>query len=80
MKNLLVIAATLTVFSFTAYSEEQTPQEAPEEYVLSLLSTCQEYAQEDEVAEKDMTAYLLSCINDELVASDYLPIKKLPTA
>ena len=80
MKKFILIAASFALLSFTAHSEDEMPQAAPQEYVLSLLSTCQEYAQEDEVADNEMTTYLLTCINDELVASNYLPIKKLPTA
>jgi hypothetical protein len=82
-RTILVLSlALLTLSANSVHSEELESEpakmEATEDYVLSLVTYCKDYAQEDEVSESDMTTYLLSCINDELESGYYLPIKVLP--
>jgi hypothetical protein len=80
-KTIIALSlALLTLSSSFVHSEESGSEKmaATEDYVLSLLKFCKDYAKEDEVTESDMTAYLLSCINDELESGYYLPIKSLP--
>lgn len=80
MKKTLLVLATLCLTSNITYSEEVEIErlEADKEYVMSLFMRCKDDATEDEVEDSDMTDYLLTCINDELDMSDYLPIKVLP--
>jgi hypothetical protein len=80
-KTIIALSLTLlTLSSNLVHSEEAESEKmaATEDYVLSLLTYCKEYAKDDEVTKSDMTAYLLSCINDELDSGYYLPIKVLP--
>jgi hypothetical protein len=81
-KLILALAVlTLTLTSNSAYSEEAEAVllDAPNDYVISLLKLCKDYSIDDEVPEKDMTKYLLACINEELAESFYKAIKVLPT-
>jgi len=80
MKKTILLLTLLTLFSKSAYSEEAESEliEAPEEYTISLLRLCKDYAQEDEISQSAINAYLLICINDELESSDYKTIKVLP--
>lgn len=80
MKKILLAGLFLTLFSSVSYSEESQIElkQAPKEYVLAVLKTCQEYAVEDEIEKDELAKYLLSCVNDELESEDYFPIKVLP--
>lgn len=79
MKKTLAFTL-LVLFSNISYSEEEKPvlEDAPKSYLLSLLSECNEYATQEEVAEQNLNTYLLQCINEELEASYYKPINVLP--
>ena len=81
MKKICVIISLLTLMSTTAYSEEQASEQetAPSDFVLKVLDDCKIYAAEDEVDADRLNQYLLNCINDEMVLSDYRLITKLPT-
>lgn len=81
MKKILIALALLTLSSSFAHGEESESEKivADEGYVISLLRLCKDYAQEDEVAQTAMNAYLLTCINDDLELGYYMPIKVLPT-
>ncbi len=80
MKKIILALAVLTLTSSAAFSNEDTPElmAASPEYVMSLLAQCKNDAAEDEVTTSEMNDYLLTCINDELEASDYQTIKVLP--
>ncbi|XQW86207.1 hypothetical protein ACOYR1_05625 [Thalassotalea piscium] len=80
MKKTLLACMLLTFASSATYAEEGEVvlKQAPKEYVLALLKTCQEYAIEDEVAKDELDTYLLTCINDDLESEDYVSIKVLP--
>jgi thioredoxin-related protein len=86
MKKIIIVLslALLTLSANFAHSEELNVESdsqkivATDDYVLSLLTECNDYAKEDEISESDMTVYLLSCINEELESGYYLPIKVLP--
>jgi hypothetical protein len=80
MKKIILSLALLTLSSNLAYSEEGEPElmEASKEYVMSLLSMCNEYALEDEVSTLEMNKYLITCINDDLAEAFYKPITVLP--
>ena len=70
----------LPLFFNVAHSEEVQPEleQAPKEFILGLLDNCKQDALEDEVTENDLDKYLITCINDELEAIEYKPIKVLP--
>ena len=80
MKNIILALTLLTLSSNFAYSEEVEPElmDASQEYIVSLLSMCKDYAQEDDVSKSEMTKYLITCINDELAEGFYKPITTLP--
>lgn len=80
MKKIILVLAMLTLNTAFANNEENEPEimTASEEYVLSLLQVCKDYANEDEISQDELNRYLLVCINDELESSFYAPIKALP--
>jgi hypothetical protein len=80
MKKLILALAVLALTSTTAFSQEDETElmAAPTEYVVSLLSQCKNDAVEDEITTSEMNSYLLTCINDELETSYYMPIEVLP--
>ena len=82
MKKLIVVLtlALITLSSNLAYSEDAEPEkmEADEEYVMSLLTLCKGYAQDDGVEKSAMNSFILTCINDELEEGDYKLITVLP--
>jgi len=80
MKKLILTLTIITLSSNPAFSQDEEPElmVASPEYVLNLLAQCKNDAAEDEVEKSAMQSYLLTCINDELEASYYLPIKVLP--
>jgi len=80
MKKLILALAVITLTSNAAFGQDEEPElmAASPEYVLSLLAQCKSDAGEDEVEKSEMKNYLLTCINDELEASYYMPIKVLP--
>ena len=82
MKKLIAVLTItlLTLSSNLTYSEELEPEKmvADDEYVMSLLRQCQDYALEDEVTAPNMQSYLLTCVNDELEGSYYKRITVLP--
>ncbi len=80
MKKIILALAVLTLTSNTAFSQDDEPElmAAPAEFVLSVLAQCKGDAVEDEIDQSAMASYLLTCVNDELEASYYLPIKALP--
>lgn len=82
MKKLILALAVITLTSNAAFGQDEEPELMPAspEYVLSLLAQCKSEAGEDEVEKSEMEHYLLTCINDELEASYYMPIKVLPKA
>jgi len=82
MKKFILALAVVALTSNTAFGQEDAPElmAASPEYVLSLLAQCKNDAAEDEISTSEMNSYLLTCINDELEASFYEPIKVLPKA
>ncbi|MFT6902105.1 MAG: hypothetical protein ACJAXS_002313 [Colwellia sp.] len=80
MKKLILALAVLALTSTAAFGQEDESElmAAPSEYVVSLLAECKDDAVEDEITTSEMNSYLLTCINDELEASYYMPIKILP--
>jgi len=78
--TLVTLVTLFTLSSNLAYSEEAEPEllEASEDYVISLLRLCQNYAIEDEISKAAVNAYLLTCINDELMSRYYKRITILP--
>ena len=80
MKKLILALAVLTLTSNLAFGQEDETElmAAPSEYVVSLLAQCKDDAVEDEITTSEVNSYLLNCINDELEASYYMPIKVLP--
>ena len=80
MKKIILVLTLLTLTSNFVYSEEneQERMEADEGYVIGILRLCKGYAQDDEVAQPAMNAYLLTCINDELEEGYYKSINVLP--
>ncbi len=80
MKKFILALAVLALTSNGAFGHEDEPElmEASPEYVMSLLAQCKNDASEDEITTTEMNNYLLTCINDELEASYYKPIKVLP--
>jgi hypothetical protein len=79
MKKSLTILALLAVFSLPVFSaEEEALQDAPADYIKSVLETCKAYAVEDEVDAKDLETYLLECVNEDLEANNYKLLKALP--
>lgn len=78
MKKIL-IATLFTVLSMSAIANDEAAlTEATADYIQTVLSTCKEYALEDEVAPKDLNTYLLDCINDDLEANDFKKVMALP--
>ncbi|ARD43447.1 hypothetical protein [Colwellia sp. PAMC 21821] len=82
MKKFILALAVVALTSNTAFGQDDAPElmAASPEYVLSLLAQCKNDAAEDEISTSEMNSYLLTCINDELEASFYEPIKVLPKA
>jgi hypothetical protein len=80
MKKIILALAFCALTSNAAFSEEaeSTLTEAPSDYVMSLLRLCKDYAIEDEIAKEETDDFLLTCINDELEQSDYMPLKVFP--
>lgn len=80
MKKLILALAVMALTSNAAFGQEDEPElmAASSEYVISLLAQCKDDAVEDEITASEMNSYLLNCINDELEASYYMPIKLLP--
>lgn len=80
MKKIILALAVLALTSNTVFAQDDDAELMPAstDYVLSLLAQCKIDATEDEVTESELNSYLLTCINDELEASYYLPIKALP--
>jgi hypothetical protein len=79
MKKILAFTL-LALFTNIAYSQDNDSdlEEAPSSYLLNLLTECQEYATQDEIALENLNTYLLQCINEELEASSYKLISTLP--
>tara|TARA_R110000737_G_scaffold46462_2_gene66368 strand:+ start:1256 stop:1528 length:273 start_codon:yes stop_codon:yes gene_type:complete len=82
MKKLMLTLAVITLMSNPVFGQDEEPElmDASPEYVMSLLAQCKSDASEDEITTAEMNNYLLTCINDELEASYYNPIKVLPKA
>lgn len=82
MKKMILALTLLTLTSSAAFCQEDETElmTASPEYIMSLLEQCKNDASEDEVSASEMNNYLLTCINDELEASYYEPIKSLPKA
>lgn len=80
MKKSILMLALLTLSSNVAFAAENEGElmEATSDYVASLVVQCKEYAQEDEISKAEMKAYLLTCVNDELIEAYYKPITALP--
>ena len=82
MKRIILALAVMALTSNTVFSQEQEDEPelmvAPAEYVLSVLAQCKGDAVDDEIEQSAMASYLLTCVNDELESSYYLPIKALP--
>ncbi|MGX5175479.1 hypothetical protein ACUR5C_15770 [Aliikangiella sp. IMCC44653] len=74
MKRLLLIAAL--ILSCSALANDPKP-EAPAELIQEIKLQCEEYAQEDQVADEDLADYLLSCVNDELTEQGYQTLESL---
>jgi hypothetical protein len=58
-------------------SLETTLSEAPQEIVQVAIEQCKGWAKEDGISETDLSAYLLSCVNQELEVQDFLPVEAL---
>jgi len=82
MKKLILAFAVMALTSNAAFSQDDETDlmAASPEYILGLLEQCKSDAVEDEITKPEMNSYLLTCINDELEASYYEPIKVLPKA
>jgi hypothetical protein len=80
MKKTILAVILLTLGSSVAHSEDVNSDlmAAPNDYVLSLLALCKDYAVEDDITALELKEYLLGCINGELAESDYQGIKVVP--
>ncbi|AZQ85365.1 hypothetical protein EKO29_16070 [Colwellia sp. Arc7-635] len=80
MKKIILALAVLALTSNAAFAQddEQELMDASPEYVMSLVAQCKNDASEDEISASEMNNYLLTCVNDELEASYYKPIKVIP--
>ena len=80
MKKIILALAVLALTSNAAFAQddEQELMDASSEYVMSLVAQCKSDASEDEISASEMNNYLLTCVNDELEASYYKPIKVIP--
>ncbi|MDN4502182.1 hypothetical protein QX776_07195 [Alteromonadaceae bacterium BrNp21-10] len=73
MKPLLGFALLLMSFFVTA--DELVA--ADKETIAELKQYCKNIAEEDGTDGKELNVFLLECVNQELEAEGYLPIKKL---
>ena len=73
MKKLTGLA--LLMVSFLAISDDLVP--ADKETIEELKKYCQSIADEEGTEGKELNVFLLECVNQELEAEGYLPIKKL---
>ena len=80
MKKIILALAVLALTSNAAFAQddEQELMDASPEYAMSLVAQCKSDASEDEISASEMNNYLLTCVNDELEASYYKPIKVIP--
>lgn len=80
MKKIILVLTMLTLTTAFASNDDSEVEimTASEDYVMSLVQVCKEYATEDETSQDELKRYLLVCINDELESSFYAPIKALP--
>lgn len=81
MKKLLLITLLTAVSTFTFADEDnEVSEQASAAYIQSVIAMCKQDATEDEVASEELKAYLLECVNDDLVSNGYNEIKSLPSA
>jgi len=75
-----VLAQELEEFQ---YEEDSTPIEqeslikAPENVVKAATEQCQSWAKEDEVEEAELAAYLLDCVNEQLLDQGYKAVSTI---
>jgi hypothetical protein len=69
--------ATLLLSSALASANQDLP-EADLELLLNFKNFCQEIANDDGTGDLSLQAYLLECVNEELVAEGYQAITELP--
>ncbi len=80
MKKMMLTFGVLALISGISVAQDAkpAPRVAPEDHLLNLIDMCKRYAAEDDVAAKDLDAYILACVNDELAADDFQLIPSLP--
>lgn len=67
---------TMLALPTVAYEQEALLVDAPKDVLLTAVSDCKEYAQEDIVDKKELIEYLILCINDELEVAGFKPLAK----
>lgn len=79
MEKLILIMTILATFSCASYgNEEEVVPELPKEFQLSILTSCKEFAAEDNIENEMLADYLLDCVNSDLKEYGYQEITDLP--
>lgn len=78
MKLPLLVACFFLLASSVASGASDDRPIADAKLINELKVYCMEEAEDEGVGKKEMDAFLLGCINDELESEGYQPIKSLP--
>ncbi|MFT5879763.1 MAG: hypothetical protein ACI86X_000883 [Moritella sp.] len=81
MNKLILVAAILATLSYASFgSEEDSEPELSSAYQLNILTSCKNFAVEDNVESEMLEDYLLDCVNNDLRELGYDDIAELPFA
>lgn len=75
MKHLFMACILLMTLLVTAV--ESSKDEAPINYTLDLLATCEETSLTEEITEQKRAKLLLACVNSQLKKMNYSKVKSL---
>lgn len=75
MKHLLIACIVLMTLLVTAV--ETSKDEAPINYTLDLLASCEEASLTDEITEQKRAKQLLACVNNQLKKMNYSKVNSL---
>ena len=77
MIKKILLAVLFSSFATIVTANEEKPI-APESVVDEAVTLCKLYATEDAVAEYELKAYMLDCVNVELEGEGYQKLTELP--
>ena len=74
MKIKTLLLASLIAVQANANETEK----APKDLISEVIGYCKDMAADEQIGSALLSAWLLECVNAELEAEGYAPIKKLP--